>query len=304
MSTTGNAPVSQEVHPLSTRVAIEALGSFVIVLAGLATAIFSASPATVAFSYGLALIAVLIAFGNITTGYFNPAISLGMAVAGRIKWFAAILFMVAQTIGAFAAALVLYAVIKVIPAGASGGVAKVFTTLANGFDSHSPLSVPMIGVLIVEVVLSAVLVAVVLGATSPSNKSVLAPLAIGVALIVGMIVTVPISNGSLNPARSTAVVFLSDSWAVGQLWLFWLAPLFGAALAAAIYRTFTPLAPENLKNDAELPSVAEAESAELPQSELVENKVSPEAASAEVPENDAMSPRTSDAQEFFDSPKQ
>lgn len=240
MTTPGPALVRELEYPLSTRIAIEALGSFFIVFAGLATALFNPSPSSVAFAYGLALLASMVAFGHITTGYFNPAFSLAMAVAGRIKWLHAVAFIVAQMIGALFSAVVIYALVKVIPTGAGGGISSIFDSLANGYEAHSPSKVPMVGVLVIEVVAMAVLVAVVLGATSARNKTVLAPLAIGVAFAVAVTITLPVSNGSLNPARATAVVFLADSWAAGQLWLFWLAPLFGAAITAALYRTFAP----------------------------------------------------------------
>lgn len=241
MSKPGTATTPVQAYTLSTRVGIEALGSFFIVFAGLATALFSSSTgssSTVGFAYGLALVACLICFGHITTGYFNPAFSLAMAVAGKIKWSAMVLFIVAQTIGAIFAPLVLLVLLKAMPADKTPVVGTLFGALANGFDSHSPSTVSMLGVLIIDVVAMAVLVALILGATSKTNKSKLGPVGIGLAFAIAVTVTMPVSNGSLNPARATAVVFFADSWAAGQLWLFWLAPLFGAALAAAIYRSF------------------------------------------------------------------
>lgn len=243
MSTSGTAPAPVQPYPLSTRIAVEALGSFFIVFAGLATALFSASTSAVAFAYGLALVAALVSFGHASTGYFNPAFSVAMAVAGRIKWLPMVLFVVAQTIGAVLASGVVYALVKVIPSDATGGVSKVFATLASGFDDHSPLKVPMVGVVIVLLVATAILVAVILGATSARNTTKLAPFGIGLALAVAVTIALPVGNSSLNPAAATAVVFLTDPWAAGQLWVFWLAPLFGGALAAAIYRTFVPPVP-------------------------------------------------------------
>ncbi len=305
MSTSGTAPATVQTHPLGTRVAIEALGSFFIVFAGLATALFSASTSAVAFAYGLAMAAALVAFGHVSRGYFNPAFSFAMAVAGRIKWLPMVLFVLAQAIGAVLAAGVIYALVQVIPADATGGVSKVFATLASGFDSHSPLKVPMVGVLIVQIVAAAVLVAVILGATSARNKSTLAPLGIGLALAVAVTVALPVGNSPLNPAASSAVVFLTDSWAAGQLWLFWLAPLFGAALAGAIYRTFVPPAAAGLD---------EADDAATPQGAAASPKAGldggpdgapdaaglPKAVAAE-PANAVAAPKRSDAQDFFDA---
>ncbi|MFB9163195.1 aquaporin [Arthrobacter psychrochitiniphilus] len=240
-SGTANAPV--HAYPLSTRVALEGLGSFFIVFAGLGTALFSSggSGATVGFAYGLAMVAAIISFGHVTNGYFNPAFSLGMAVAGRLKFSAALLYIVAQTIGGILAAAVWLAMMRVMPAGATPAMPELFGALANGFDAHSPSQVPMIGVLIIEMVAVAVLTAMLLGATSPRNKTTMGPVAIGLAFAVAVAITMPLSNGSLNPARATSVVFLADSWALGQLWLFWVAPLVGAALAAVIYRYFAPV---------------------------------------------------------------
>ena len=302
MTTPGTATAPVQTYPLGTRVAVEALGSFFVVFAGLATALFnsSGSASTVGFAYGLALLAVIVAFGHISGGYFNPAFSLGMAVAGRIKWLAAVLYMVAQAVGGMIAAVVIYALIKVLPAGSTPAISKLFGSLANGFDSHSPSQVPMVGVLIVDVVATAVIVGIILAATSARNKTVLAPIAIGLAFAVAVTVTMPLSNGSLNPARSIAVVFLADSWALGQLWLFWLAPLFGAALAAAIYRSFQPAVhavvelDDAVAADAETPAVEEAEDdGALP-------KPVPAAKSHQVSESGAGK---DDAQEFFDKPQ-
>ncbi|POH59834.1 aquaporin [Arthrobacter glacialis] len=257
MTTPGTA--TAHAYPLSTRVAIEGLGSFFIVFAGLATALFSAtgSGSTVGFAYGLAMVAVIISFGHISNGYFNPAFSLGMAVAGRLKYSAMALYIVAQTVGGLLATAVLLALVKVMPAGATPETPKLFGALANGFDSHSPSQVPMVGVLIVEIVAVAVLTALILGITSARNTTSLGPVGIGLGFAVAIGITMPLSNGSLNPARATSVVFLAESWAAGQLWLFWLAPLFGAALAAAIFRSFAPsasLVAADLTDDAAAPA--------------------------------------------------
>ncbi|NVM94004.1 aquaporin [Arthrobacter wenxiniae] len=302
MSTSGTAPAAAQPHPLGTQVAIEALGSFFIVFVGLATALFSASTSAVAFGYGLALVAALVSFGNISNGYFNPAFSLAMAVAGRIKWLPMVLYVAAQTIGAVLASGVIYAVVQVIPADSTGGASKVFATLASGFDDHSPLKVPMVGVMIVEIVAAAVLVAVILGATHARNNTNLAPFGIGLALAVSASIALPVGNSALNPAASSAVVFLTDSWAAGQLWLFWLAPLFGAALAAAIYRTFVPPAPVPAMDDAG--AAAGADAPPSPLETLSDGTL--DALPAPVSAQDASgaaapAPKRSDAQDFFDA---
>ncbi|MGA7205607.1 MAG: aquaporin [Specibacter sp.] len=305
MTTSGTAQAPVQPYPLSTRIAVEALGSFFIVFAGLATALFSPTVSTVAFAYGLALVASVISFGHISNGYFNPAFSLAMAVAGRIKWIPAVLFMVAQTIGALLSALILYALVKVMPAAATSGVSEIFGTLGNGYDAHSPAKVPMVGVLIIEIVAMALLVAVLLGATSVRNKGVLAPLSIGLAFAVAMTISMPISNGSLNPARATSVVFLADSWALGQLWLFWLAPLFGAALAAAIYRSFLPAGAPVEADDAAASPIAEPADAPSEEPAAAAGVSLPKpvsAAEANAVATPAVIPaaKKNDAQDFFD----
>lgn len=301
MTSSGTAPV--QAYPLSTRIAIEGLGSFFIVFAGLGTALFSSggSASVVGFAYGLAMVAAIISFGHVSNGYFNPAFSLGMAVAGRLKFSAAALYIVAQTIGAVLASAAWLAMLKVLPAGAVRPSAEMFADLANGFDSHSPSQVPMIGVLIVELIAVGVLTAMLLGATSLRNKSTLGPVGIGLAFALAVGITMPLSNGSLNPARATSVVFLAQPWAAEQLWLFWVAPLFGAALAAAIYRSFAPAQPVAVTGSvAEVTLVAApvTHDADAPTAATVAPAAS-ETLATPAPVTDEID----DAQAFFDSPK-
>ncbi|SED95456.1 aquaporin Z [Arthrobacter alpinus] len=311
MTSSGTATAPVQAYPLSTRVAIEGLGSFFIVFAGLGTALFNStgSAATIGFAYGLAMVAAIVSFGHISNGFFNPAFSLGMAVVGRLKFSAMALYIVAQTIGAVLASVVWLSMMKVMPAGATPETPALFGALANGFDAHSPSQVPMVGVLIVEVVAVAVLTAMVLGITSVRNKTTLGPVAIGVAFAVAVAITMPLSNGSLNPARATSVVFLAESWAAGQLWLFWLAPLVGAALAAAIYRSFVPsAAAAELTDDAEASSgdTVGAVSSEAASSEdVVTGASAGETVAAPVPASGVKSEpaRVDDAQAFFDGTK-
>ncbi|WP_207344146.1 aquaporin [Arthrobacter sp. E3] len=296
---TATATTTEQAYPLSTRVAIEGLGSFFIVFAGLGMALFSSGGAgtTVGFAYGLAMVAAIISFGHISNGYFNPAFSLGMAVAGKLKFSAMALYIVAQTVGALLASVVWLALMKVMPAGATPETPKLFGALANGFDAHSPSQVPMVGVLIVEIVAVAALTAMILGVSSARNKTTLGPIAIGLAFAVAVSITMPLSNGSLNPSRATSVVFLADSWALGQLWLFWLAPLFGAALAAAIFRSFAPTKVPTVSvpvGFATLTDDAEAAATD-------DGVIAPAQAATPVP---AAAPEAArDAQAFFDAPK-
>ncbi|WP_269937006.1 aquaporin [Arthrobacter sp. HY1533] len=294
MTSSGTSPV--HAHPLSTRVAVEGLGSFFIVFAGLGTALFSAAGAgtTVGFAYGLAMVAAIISFGHISNGYFNPAFSLGLAIAGRLKFSAMALYIVAQTVGAVLASVVWLGMMMVMPTGATPATPQLFGALANGFDAHSPSQVPMIGIAIVEVAAVAILTALLLGATSPRNKSTLGPVAVGLAFAVAVGITMPLSNGSLNPARATSVVFLADSWAAGQLWLFWLAPLVGAALAAAIYRSFAPAASYS--------DAVSTDDDEAPSAESAAPAASAASVTAAAAAEDAAT-KVDDAQAFFDAPK-
>lgn len=320
MTLSGSATAPVQAYPLSTRIAIEGLGSFFIVFAGLGTALFSpaGSGATIGFAYGLAMVAAIISFGHVSNGYFNPAFSFGMAVAGRLKFSTAVFYMVAQTVSAVVASVVWLAMMKVMPAGATPETPQLFGALANGFDAHSPSQVPMIGVLIVELIAVGVLTAMLLGATSARNKTTMGPIAIGLAFAVAVAITMPLSNGSLNPARATSVIFLAESWAAGQLWLFWLAPLFGATLAAVIYRAFAPsqsLTVSETEPDSEPETVAETVPATVPATIPGTNgnvapaaTDAPVAAATDAPVNPAATTLAKDkgiddAQAFFDAPK-
>ncbi len=297
MTSSGTVPV--QAHSLSTRAIVEGLGSFFIVFAGLGTALFSAtgSGATVGFAYGLAMVAAIISFGHLSNGYFNPMFSLAMAVAGRLKFSAMALYVVAQTVGAVLASVVWLAMMMVMPTGATPATNELFAALANGFDAHSPSQVPLIGVAIVEVVGAAILTALLLGASSPRNKTTLGPVAVGLAFAVAVGITMPLSNGSLNPARATSIVFLADSWALGQLWLFWLAPLVGAALAVAIYRSFAPAT--DVKDDAVSSSAATSTAVDHDHGQtLAVDEKSSVTEPAPVPA--ASAAKADDAQAFFD----
>ncbi|MDQ6740896.1 MAG: aquaporin [Actinomycetota bacterium] len=232
---------------LAARLFAEALGSFLLVFAGLGIALFNGSGSSAAvpvgIGFGLALIAGLIAFGHVSGGHFNPAVSFAAALAGRIKWIHALWYVLVQVAAATVGTLVLFALLQVLPAvSGSGGkltTHTLFNSLANGFDAHSPSTVPLAGALLIEVVCTAIFVAVVLGATQARANRTLAPIGIGLAFAAVITVALPVTNASINPARSTAVVFFADGWAAEQLWLFWVAPLLGAAVAGLLFRAFS-----------------------------------------------------------------
>ncbi len=241
---------------LVARLGAEAFGTFTLVLVGLGIALYSTVSGLggtlgVALGFGLAVLAGIIAVGHISGGHFNPAVTLGAAIGGRTAWRDVLPYWLAQLIGGILAAAILFITIpdKLPGLLVQGGTAtskSFFSSVANGFASHSPLSVASQGqvefstaiALLVEIVVTAVFVGVILGATDRRSANVQAPFAIGLALAVLILVAIPVTNASLNPARSTAAAVFSDSWALSQLWLFWVAPLVGAALAGLIYRAF------------------------------------------------------------------
>lgn len=290
--------VDATAYPLATRLAAEALGTFLLVLAGLGIAVFNNSTGAVpvGVGFGLALVVGLIAFGHISGGHFNPAVTLGAAIVGRTKWIDALWYVIVQVVGAALAGLVLFSIFRVIPslAGASDQITKIFGTIANGFDTHSASGVQAPGAFMVEAIFTAVFVAVILAATSPRANKVLAPIGIGLALAVLLTIALPLTNGSINPARSTAVVFFADGWATEQLWLFWAAPLVGAAVAAGIFRVFALAAPA--------PAAVVADDADLEEEGDDDDFAAEEAAAAEAAALPQPVPATNEAQEFFDKP--
>jgi aquaporin Z len=186
----------------------------------------------VSLAFGLTVMTMAYTVGHISGGHFNPAVSLGLAVAGRFSWAELIPYWVAQVVGAFVASGTLF----VIASGAAdfsgaGGFAS------NGFGELSPGGYSMMAVLITEVVLTAMFLIIILGSTSPKAPAGFAPIAIGLGLTLIHLISIPVSNTSVNPARSTGVAFYAETAAVSQVWLFWVAPLIGAAIGAIIYKT-------------------------------------------------------------------
>ncbi|MBD3730593.1 MAG: aquaporin, partial [Sphingomonadales bacterium] len=168
--------------------------------------------------------------------HFNPAVSLGLAVAGRFEWKELLPYWVAQVLGSFTAAGVLFVIASGKAGWAPGGFAS------NGFGDLSPGGYSMQAALLIEIVLTAGFLVVILGSTSAKVPAGFAPIAIGLALTLIHLISIPVTNTSVNPARSTGVAFYAQTGAVGQLWLFWLAPLVGGAIGAALWRYL--LAPE------------------------------------------------------------
>lgn len=184
----------------------------------------------VSLAFGLTVLSGAYAFGGISGGHFNPAVSVGLAVAGRFRAAELPGYVVSQVLGAIAGAGVLY----LIATGKDGAQVGGFAT--NGFGAHSPGGYGLAAALLCEIVLTAIFLLVILGATSRRNTPGFGGMAIGLCLTLIHLVSIPVTNTSVNPARSTGPALFGPSYAMGELWLFWVAPLAGAVLGALIYR--------------------------------------------------------------------
>lgn len=219
------------------KLAAEFFGTFWLVFGGCGAAVLAAGfPELgigfvgVSFAFGLTVLTMAYAVGGISGGHFNPAVSLGLAVARRFSWGELVPYWGAQVIGAFAAAGTLF----VIASGQAGWTPGGFAS--NGFGDLSPGGFSMQAALVAEIVLTAFFLIVILGSTSSKVPGGFAPISIGLCLTLIHLISIPVTNTSVNPARSTGVAFYAETSAVGQLWLFWLAPLVGAAIGAAVWR--------------------------------------------------------------------
>jgi aquaporin Z len=223
---------------MSRKLAAEFLGTFWLVLGGCGAAVLAAGVpmvgigyAGVALAFGLTVLTGAYAFGHISGAHFNPAVTFGLFVAGRIPKSDIIPYWVAQVLGGLAAGAVLFG----IASGASGFDATAGFA-SNGYGDHSPQHYSLMAGLLCEVVMTFMFLIVILGATSSGAPSGFAPLAIGLALTLIHLISIPVTNTSVNPARSTAVALFQGTWAVDQLWAFWVAPLVGAGLAGLAHR--------------------------------------------------------------------
>jgi aquaporin Z len=219
------------------QLAAEFFGTFWLVFGGCGSAVLAAAfPelgigfAGVSLAFGLTVLTMAYAVGGISGGHFNPAVSLGLAIANRFAWKDVIPYWLSQIAGSIAAAAVLFA----IASGKAGFVAGGFAS--NGFDDLSPGGYSMQAALLIEVVLTAGFLIVILGVTSMAAPTGFAPIAIGLALTLIHLVSIPVTNTSVNPARSTGVALFAETSALPQLWLFWLAPLIGAVVGATVWR--------------------------------------------------------------------
>jgi aquaporin Z len=220
------------------KLAAEFIGTFWLVLGGCGSAVLAAKFPDVgigllgvSLAFGLTVLTMAYAIGHISGCHLNPAVSVGLAVGGRFPSAELGPYIVAQVVGAVAGAAVLYAVASGKPGfDVSDGFA------ANGYGAHSPGGYSLAAGLIIEFVLSAGFLFVILGATDRRAPAMLAPVAIGLALTLIHLISIPVTNTSVNPARSTGPALFVGGWALAQLWLFWLAPVLGGAFAGVVYK--------------------------------------------------------------------
>ena len=220
------------------RYAAEMFGTFWLVLGGCGSAVLAAAfPEVgigllgVSLAFGLTVLTMAFAIGHISGCHLNPAVSVGLCVGGRFPAKDLVPYIIAQVLGACVAAAVLFFIASGKPGfDASAGFAS------NGFGEHSPGGYSMMAGLVCEVVMTMFFLIIILGSTDKRAPAGLAPIAIGLGLTLIHLVSIPVTNTSVNPARSTGVAIFQGSWAIQQLWLFWLAPIVGAALGALAYR--------------------------------------------------------------------
>lgn len=223
----------------SKKAAAEVLGTFWLVFTGCGSAVLAAGfPQTgigflgVAFAFGLSLLTIAYAIGGISGCHLNPAVSVGLWVAKRLPAAELPLYVVSQLVGAVLASAVLYFIASGKPGFTTGsGFA------ANGYGDHSPGGYALGACFLTEVVMTFMFLIIILGATDKRAPKGMGPLAMGLSLTLIHLVSIPVTNTSVNPARSTGPALFVGGWAVEQLWLFWLAPIIGACVAAVVYRT-------------------------------------------------------------------
>jgi aquaporin Z len=232
---------------ITRKLAAEFIGTFWLVLGGCGSAVLAAALpdigigyAGVALAFGLTVLTGAYAFGHISGAHFNPAVTFGIYTAGRMPFSEVIPYWVAQVAGGIVAGAVLYSI-----ASGNAGFDAAAGFASNGYAEHSPQGYTMEAALICEIVMTFMFLLVILGSTSPRAPVGFAPLAIGLALTLIHLISIPVTNTSVNPARSTGVAIFQGGWAISQLWLFWVAPLIGGGLAGLVNRWLAnePLVP-------------------------------------------------------------
>lgn len=227
----------------SRKLGAELIGTFWLVLGGCGSAVLAGSvigPHGVALAFGLTVLTGAYALGHVSGGHFNPAITVGLVVGKRFPPKDAPGYIVAQVVGALVAA----AVIFIVADGVDGFEKGQFA--ANGYDEFSPGAYNLLAALVIEVVLTAVFLVVIMGATRAGAPNGTAPVAIGLALTLIHLISIPVTNTSVNPARSTSQAVFAGSDLIAQLWVFWLAPLVGGVLGALAYRALLGVREDDL----------------------------------------------------------
>ncbi len=225
---------------LSKRLGAEFIGTFWLVLGGCGSAVLAAKfdgvgigLLGVAFAFGLTVLTMCFVFGPISGGHFNPAVSFGLMVGGRFKPADFIPYVIAQVIGATLAAAVLYYIASGAPDfDIANGLAN------NGYGDHSPGHYTMLAGMVTEIIMTFMFLMIILGATDVRIPAGFAPIAIGLGLTLIHLISIPVTNTSVNPARSTGPAIMVGGWALAQLWFFWVMPLVGAFFAGITYRFF------------------------------------------------------------------
>ncbi len=223
----------------------EFIGTFWLVLGGCGSAVLAAAYPDlgigfvgVSIAFGLTVLTMAYAIGHVSGCHLNPAVSLGLWTGGRFGTQDLLSYILAQVLGAIAGAGVLYLIASGKPGFELGGFA------ANGYGAHSPGGYSMLAALVTEIVMTFMFLIIILGTTHSKAPQGFAGLAIGLGLTLIHLISIPVTNTSVNPARSTSQAIFAGDWALEQLWLFWLAPIVGAALAGIVYQFMSPETPD------------------------------------------------------------
>ena len=218
----------------------EFIGTFWLVLGGCGSAVLAAGIPNlgigfvgVSMAFGLTVLTMAFAIGHISGCHLNPAVSIGLCIGGRFEKKELLPYIVSQVLGGVLGAGVLY----IIASGLTGFDPSASGFASNGYGIHSPMGFSLLAGLVAEIVLTAVFLIIIMGATDERAPQGFAPIAIGLGLTLIHLISIPVTNTSVNPARSTAVAIFQGGWAIDQLWLFWVAPIIGGILGALIYKT-------------------------------------------------------------------
>ncbi len=226
---------------LTKKLGAEFIGTLWLVLGGCGSAVLAAAFPNVgigllgvSFAFGLTVLTMAFAIGHISGCHLNPAVSFGLWSGGKFSTAELGPYIIAQVAGGIAGAAILY----VIATGQAGFDATASGFASNGYGEHSPGGYTLVAALVCEVVMTFMFLIIILGATDKRAPQGFAPIAIGLGLTLIHLISIPVTNTSVNPARSTGVALFQGGWAISQLWLFWIAPIVGAILAGLVYRWF------------------------------------------------------------------